>query len=70
MRNYRPSWQKIQALAVWEDPANCAIGTKVCESHYQREGIELPHQHGHMTSALSATLAKKAGAEALIPFHL
>lgn len=44
--------------------------TLVCEGQYSRADVELADRHYHMTTVRSAALAKRAGAEQLILFHI
>lgn len=44
--------------------------TVVCEGQYRHADLELAGQNHHMTSVLSATLAKRVGARELVLFHL
>jgi ribonuclease Z len=45
-------------------------GTIVCEGQYRHADLELATKNFHMTTVLSATLAKRAGVRELILFHL
>lgn len=51
-------------------PALQGCRVMVCEGQYRHADLELAHRHFHMTTALSATLAKNAGVEELILFHM
>lgn len=42
----------------------------VCEGQYRHADIGLAHKHFHMTTVLSATLARRAQVEELVLFHL
>jgi ribonuclease Z len=45
-------------------------GTIICEGQYRHADLELARKHFHMTTVLSATLAKRAGVKELLLFHL
>jgi ribonuclease Z len=42
----------------------------VCESQYRHADLDLARRNYHMTTVLSATLARRVGAEELVLFHL
>jgi ribonuclease Z len=44
--------------------------TVVCEGQYRHADLELAHRHFHMTTVLSAQLAKRVAARRLILIHL
>ena len=46
------------------------VRTIVCEGQYRHADVELARKNHHMTTVLSATLARRAGAEDLVLFHL
>lgn len=48
----------------------CGCRVVVCEGQYRHADIELARKNFHMTTVLSATLAKRIDAEDLVLFHL
>jgi ribonuclease Z len=45
-------------------------GTIICEGQYRHDDLELARKNSHMTTVLSATLARKAQVRELVLFHL
>jgi len=45
-------------------------GTIICEGQYRHADLDLALKHFHMTTVLSATMAKRVGAKELVLFHL
>lgn len=58
-----------QAMARLAEPLS-GCDTVICEGQYRHSDIELAWKNYHMTTVLSATLAKKAQVGKLILFHL
>ena len=52
---------------------SCALHgceTIICEGQYRHSDLELARKNFHMTTVLSAALAKRAGVRELVLFHL
>lgn len=58
--------EALERLAPWLRGCD----TLVCESQYAPEDAELAARHHHMTSIQAAELARRAGAGALVLFHV
>jgi ribonuclease Z len=66
LSDFRLDVETLPAVASWLS----GCGTLVCEGQYRHADAELAMRHRHMTTRLTATLAREAGVGRLILIHL